>query len=138
MTSIARRRPNAARHPWPMLAGWQRVRAWSFRSYRSARSVNPNFRQILAWSVLSAPQWVAGGIVDADAWRWMLWLGALGLDLAGPLITYFNNARARAITADAGSQQPDRRHRGGSPLETLLPADEAIAIADGGGPAERP
>ena len=46
-------------------------------------SFNQNFRQILAWSVLSAPLWVAGGVVDADAWRWVLWLGALGLDLAG-------------------------------------------------------
>ena len=27
---------------------------------------NQNFRQILAWSVLSAPLWVAGGIVDAE------------------------------------------------------------------------
>ena len=50
---------------------------------------NQNFRQILAWSLLSAPLWVAGGIVDADAWRWVLWLGALGLDLAGPLATYW-------------------------------------------------
>src|SRR6187431_940290 len=30
---------------------------------------NQNFRQILAWSVLSAPLWVAGGIVDGDAAR---------------------------------------------------------------------
>jgi low temperature requirement protein LtrA len=50
---------------------------------------NQNFRQILAWSVLSAPLWVAGGIVDAEALRWILWLGALGLDLAGPLVTYW-------------------------------------------------
>jgi low temperature requirement protein LtrA len=50
---------------------------------------NQKFRQILAWSVLSAPLWVAGGVVDADAWRWVLWLGALGLDLAGPLMTYW-------------------------------------------------
>jgi low temperature requirement protein LtrA len=50
---------------------------------------NQNFRQILAWSVLSAPLWVAGGIVDADALRWVLWLGALGLDLAGPLAAYW-------------------------------------------------
>ena len=27
---------------------------------------NQNFRQILAWSVLSAPLWVAGGVVDAE------------------------------------------------------------------------
>jgi low temperature requirement protein LtrA len=50
---------------------------------------NQNFRQILAWSVLSAPLWVAGGIVDADGLRWALWIGALGLDLAGPLATYW-------------------------------------------------
>ncbi|MFL5839687.1 MAG: low temperature requirement protein A [Thermoleophilaceae bacterium] len=50
---------------------------------------NQNFRQILAWSVLSAPLWVAGGVVDGDALRWLLWLGALGLDLAGPMVTYW-------------------------------------------------
>jgi low temperature requirement protein LtrA len=48
-----------------------------------------NFRQILAWSVLSAPLWVAGGIVDTEAARWILWLGALGLDLAAPLLAYW-------------------------------------------------
>ena len=50
---------------------------------------NQNFRQILAWSVVSAPLWVAGGIVDAEALRWVLWLAALGLDLAGPLAAYW-------------------------------------------------
>ena len=50
---------------------------------------NQNFRQILAWSVLSAPLWIAGGIVDGDALRWGLWLAALGLDLAAPLLTYW-------------------------------------------------
>jgi low temperature requirement protein LtrA len=51
--------------------------------------LNQNFRQILAWSVLSAPLWVAGGIVDTEAWRWVLWLSALGLDLSAPLLTYW-------------------------------------------------
>ncbi len=50
---------------------------------------NQNFRQILAWSALSAPLWVAGGLVDAEALRWVLWLGALGLDLAAPLVRYW-------------------------------------------------
>jgi low temperature requirement protein LtrA len=50
---------------------------------------NQNFRHILAWSVLSAPLWVAGGIVDAESLRWVLWLGALGLDLAAPLAAYW-------------------------------------------------
>src|SRR5918999_76515 len=48
-----------------------------------------NFLQILAWSLISAPLWVAGGIVDAGALRWVLWLAALGLDLAGPLAAYW-------------------------------------------------
>jgi low temperature requirement protein LtrA len=48
---------------------------------------NHNFRQILGWSMLSAPLWVAGGLVD-DL-RWPLWLGALGLDLLGPLCMYW-------------------------------------------------
>jgi low temperature requirement protein LtrA len=50
---------------------------------------NQNFRQILAWSILSAPLWVAGGIVDSEALRWALWLGALALDLAAPLAAYW-------------------------------------------------
>jgi low temperature requirement protein LtrA len=50
---------------------------------------NQNFRQILAWSVLSAPLWVAGGVVDGEALRWVLWLSALALDLAAPLLTYW-------------------------------------------------
>src|SRR5918992_338876 len=50
---------------------------------------NQNFRQILGWSLISAPLWVAGGIVDAEALRWVLWLAALGIDLAGPLAAYW-------------------------------------------------
>ena len=48
---------------------------------------NQNFRQILTWSLLSAPLWIAGGIID-DA-RWPLWLVALGIDLAGPLVRFW-------------------------------------------------
>ena len=48
---------------------------------------NQNFRQILAWSVLSAPLWIAGGFID-DA-RWPLWLAALAVDLAGPMVRFW-------------------------------------------------
>jgi low temperature requirement protein LtrA len=50
---------------------------------------NQNYRQILVWSLISAPLWVAGGIVDDEALRWVLWLAALGLDLAGPAAAYW-------------------------------------------------
>ncbi|WP_322767245.1 low temperature requirement protein A [Frankia sp. Cr1] len=49
---------------------------------------NENFRQILAWSVLSAPLWVVGGILSGEP-RWLLWVAALGLDLAAPLAQYW-------------------------------------------------
>src|SRR5262245_58926179 len=49
---------------------------------------NRNFKQILAWSVLSAPLWVAGGLAS-DELRWVLWLAAVGLDLVAPLAMYW-------------------------------------------------
>ncbi|WP_322748749.1 MULTISPECIES: low temperature requirement protein A [unclassified Frankia] len=49
---------------------------------------NENFRQILAWSILSAPLWVVGGILSGEP-RWLLWVAALGLDLAAPLARYW-------------------------------------------------
>jgi low temperature requirement protein LtrA len=58
---------------------------------------NQNFRQILAWSLLSAPLWVAGGLVDTEALRWVFWLGALGLDLAAPLVTYWLPGAGRTL-----------------------------------------
>jgi low temperature requirement protein LtrA len=47
-----------------------------------------NFIQLLAWSVLSAPLWVAGGLVTGGS-RWVLWLAALAVDLAAPLARYW-------------------------------------------------
>jgi low temperature requirement protein LtrA len=49
---------------------------------------NQNFKQILAWSILSAPLWVAGGLAS-DELRWVLWLAALGLDLLAPLVMFW-------------------------------------------------
>jgi low temperature requirement protein LtrA len=49
---------------------------------------NQNFKQILAWSILSAPLWVAGGLAS-DELRWVLWLVALGLDLLAPLVMFW-------------------------------------------------
>jgi low temperature requirement protein LtrA len=47
-----------------------------------------NFLQILVWSILSIPLWLCGAAVE-DRARWILWLAALGLDLAAPLIRYW-------------------------------------------------
>src|SRR5262245_54945922 len=47
-----------------------------------------NFQQILTWSVLSAPLWIGGALAD-DGVRWALWLTALSVDLAAPLVRYW-------------------------------------------------
>jgi low temperature requirement protein LtrA len=57
-------------------------------SVTPAGDFNRNFRQILAWSVLSAPLWVGGAFADGGA-RWALWLGALAFDLAAPMARYW-------------------------------------------------
>ena len=88
---------------------------------------NQNFRQILAWSVLSAPLWVAGGIADTEAWRWVLWLGALGLDLAAPLVTYW----LPGVGATAMSQwQIEGAHFGERyQLFVIIALGESIVVA---------
>jgi low temperature requirement protein LtrA len=47
-----------------------------------------NFVQILTWSLLSVPFWIAGALADGGA-RWGWWLGALAVDLAGPLVRFW-------------------------------------------------
>ncbi len=66
---------------------------------------NRNFRHILAWSVLSAPLWVAGGLWDAA--RWPLWIAALGLDLAAPLVMFWLPGHGSTPTSQ---WQIDGRH----------------------------
>src|SRR5262245_61707028 len=45
------------------------------------------FVQILAWSLLSLPLWILGGLLDGA--RWPLWLAAITMDLAAPLVRYW-------------------------------------------------
>jgi len=43
---------------------------------------------ILVWFCMAAVPWIAGALVDDEATRWILWLIALAIDYAGPLLTY--------------------------------------------------
>ena len=58
-----------------------------------------NFVQILAWSVLSVPLWLGGAVVDGGG-RWVLWLAALAVDLAAPLIRYWVPTMGRTPMAE--------------------------------------
>ena len=88
-----------------------------------------NFRQILVWSVLSAPLWVAGGIVDSEGLRWVLWLGALAFDLAAPLLTYW----LPGVGATSMSQwQIEGAHFGERfQLFVIIALGESIVLAGG-------
>jgi low temperature requirement protein LtrA len=48
----------------------------------------PSFRRLLAWSVASAPLWIAGGLLEGDA-RVVLWIVALTMDYAAPSLRYW-------------------------------------------------
>jgi low temperature requirement protein LtrA len=48
----------------------------------------PSFRRLLAWSVASAPLWIAGGLLDGDA-RVLVWVAALAMDYAAPSLRYW-------------------------------------------------
>ena len=58
-----------------------------------------SFRRILAWSVASAPLWVAGGVAEGRV-RVVLWLVALALDYAGPFAFYWTPGLGRSRDAD--------------------------------------
>jgi low temperature requirement protein LtrA len=47
-----------------------------------------SFRRFLAWSVLSAPFWIAGGLASGET-RAVFWIAALTLDYGAPLVRYW-------------------------------------------------
>jgi low temperature requirement protein LtrA len=53
-----------------------------------AGTFHRNFVQILVWSLLSVPFWIAGALADGNA-RWGWWLAALAVDLGAPLARYW-------------------------------------------------
>src|SRR4030095_16525274 len=90
-----------------------------------------NFRQILPWSLLSAPLWVTGGFADSESSRWFLWLGALGLDLVAPLLTYWLPGAGRTPMS---KWQSEGAHFGERfQLFVIIALGESVVLA--GGPA---
>jgi low temperature requirement protein LtrA len=57
------------------------------------------FERLVAWSLVSAPLWLAGAGIDGDQ-RLLLWIPALALDLAAPVAGYWLPTRGRAATSD--------------------------------------
>jgi low temperature requirement protein LtrA len=57
------------------------------------------FERLVVWSVLTGVLWLAGAVFDGDQ-RLMLWIPALALDLAAPVVGYWVPGRGRAATSD--------------------------------------
>jgi low temperature requirement protein LtrA len=58
-----------------------------------------NFLRITVWRGAGAACWIAGGLVDADT-RLAVWVLALAIDTAAPLIGFFVPGLGRSTTAD--------------------------------------
>jgi low temperature requirement protein LtrA len=56
------------------------------------------FERLVVWSAASGVLWLAGATLDADQ-RLMLWLPALSLDLAAPVVGYWLPGRGRVATS---------------------------------------
>jgi low temperature requirement protein LtrA len=61
--------------------------------------LRPGFRRLTAWSLFSAPLWLAGAAFGEAARPW-LWGAALALDLVAPLVGYATPGLGRSVTND--------------------------------------
>jgi low temperature requirement protein LtrA len=57
------------------------------------------FERVAVWSVVSGVLWLAGAGLDSDH-RLLLWMPALALDLAAPVVGYWLPGRGRAATTE--------------------------------------
>ena len=58
---------------------------WASRGHNDARA--RNFTRITAYFLISAPLWIAGGLLTGDARLW-LWAAALAIEYAGPFVQF--------------------------------------------------
>jgi low temperature requirement protein LtrA len=66
---------------------------------RRDEPLRSTFARLVAWSTASGTLWIAGGLADT-ATRPALWLAALAVDLAGPLLRYVTPGLGRSLTSD--------------------------------------
>jgi low temperature requirement protein LtrA len=62
-------------------------------------SLGRNFQRILAWFAIPALLWIAGGLLEGEA-RYALWVLAVGLEYAGPVLGFWTPGLGRSTTAD--------------------------------------
>lgn len=63
-------------------------------------ALRPTFQRILAWVLASGALWIAGGLVDDGRLRVVLWVLALLVDYAAPLLRFATPGLGRSATTD--------------------------------------
>jgi low temperature requirement protein LtrA len=58
-----------------------------------------SFQRIICWFALSAVLWIAGGLAHGQ-WRFALWLTALAIEYAAPLVSFWTPGMGRSATTD--------------------------------------
>jgi low temperature requirement protein LtrA len=70
---------------------------WALRLHDAANF--RNFQRIAVWFIAAAPFWIVGGL--ADGWlRIALWIAALVIEYAGPIMYFWVPGLGRSATAD--------------------------------------
>ncbi|GAA5165121.1 low temperature requirement protein A [Viridibacterium curvum] len=70
---------------------------WAVRS--GSRNMIRNFQRILAWLLLSAAFWIAGGLTDGNT-RLLCWAAALFIEFISPAMLFWVPGLGRSSTAD--------------------------------------
>jgi low temperature requirement protein LtrA len=65
----------------------------------NSSSLGRNFQRYLAWFAIPAVLWVAGGLLQGEV-RYVLWVLAIVLEYAGPVIGFWTPGLGRSTTAD--------------------------------------
>ena len=85
-----------------------------------------NFVRILIWQLAAAPFWIAGGLVSPD-WRLPLWILALGIWTAGPILTFRVPGLGRSTTQDWAVEGEHMAERCG--LFVIIALGESILVS---------
>lgn len=66
----------------------------------ASHALTPNFRRILAWTMISAAFWIAGGLATEGAVRLGLWAVAVVCEYVSPMLGFYLPGLGRSRTQD--------------------------------------
>lgn len=95
---------------------------WAVRNDPVLKS---NFQRILVWHGAAAAVWVIGGLAPAEVRLW-IWLGALAIDSAAPMLNFRVPGLGRSLTGDWTVEGGHLAERCG--LFTIIALGESVLV----------